>query len=602
MRIASSPPQASPGALARWARTAVRHRRLVVAAWGVALVLLLVLAVPFGGSFASDFTLPGTESQKAADLLKARFPAQAGDNARIVFQAQGGVNDPETRARIQAILGQAQQLPGVVGVQSPFDANSHAISQDGTIAFATLQYSQKAASLPKSDVDQLLKLVDRSKGNGLTVEAGGQVVEASETEPPGTTEAIGLIAAIFILLIAFGSVVAMGLPLATALVGIASAFALVAFSANVLSFPTFVTAFASMIGLGVGIDYALFIVTRFREGLHAGYSVEDAVVLAMGTAGRAVSFAGMVVAISLLGLTAIGIPFIAAVGVGASIVVAMAVLVALTLLPALLGFAGTRIDRWQLPWFKTSGSSDARGFWFRFAGGIQRRPWLWMLVSLGTLLVLALPFLRIHLGFSDAGNSPTSLHSRRAYDLLTEGFGKGFNGPFEAVIDLKGVGQNSDTVLSNVQKALQDAPNVAQVSPPIRNQSGDAAIIGITPKTSPQDSATQQMVRDLRTTTLPPAVAGTGARVYVAGPTAAFVDIGDRIENRMPLFFGGVIGLSCLLLIAVFRSVLVAVKAAVMNLLSIGASYGVMVAIFQWGWFSNIVKLEATGPIFPFLP
>ncbi|HZQ35550.1 MAG TPA: MMPL family transporter, partial [Dehalococcoidia bacterium] len=373
MRVHSSP-ATSPGALARWARIAVRHRRIVLAVWGAALVLLLVLAVPLGGSFASDFKLPGTESQKALDLLKSRFPAQSGDSARIVFQAKAGIANPDVKARIDGVLSQAKTLGGVVGVQSPFDQNSQAVSQDGTIAFATLQYAKQADALPKSDVDELLKLVDRSSGNGLTVEAGGQVVEATETEPPGATEAIGLVAAIFILLIAFGSVVAMGLPLATALVGIGSAFALVAFSANFLSFPTFVTAFASMIGLGVGIDYALFIVTRFREGLHNGHSVEDAVVLAIGTAGRAVSFAGIVVAIALLGLIAVGIPFIAAVGIGASIVVAMAVLVALTLLPALLGFAGTRVDRWQLPMFRTSGGGDARGFWFRFAGGIQRRP------------------------------------------------------------------------------------------------------------------------------------------------------------------------------------------------------------------------------------
>ncbi|HLZ71913.1 MAG TPA: MMPL family transporter [Dehalococcoidia bacterium] len=598
---ASSAATASPGALARWARFAVRHRKAVVIAWGLALVLLIGMVIPFGGSFASDFSLPGTESQKALDLLKSRFPTQAGDSARIVFQAKSGINDPEIKARIDGVLLQAKGLSGVVGVQSPFDPNSQAISRDGTVAFATLQYAKQADALPTSDVDQLLKLVDRSKGNGLTVEAGGQVVEATETEPPGSTEAIGLLGAVFILLIAFGSVVAMGLPLATALVGIGSAFALVAFSAHFLSFPTFVTAFASMIGLGVGIDYALFIVTRFREGLHAGRSVEDAVVLAMGTAGRAVSFAGIVVAIALLGLIAVGIPFIAAVGIGASIVVAMAVVVALTLLPALLAFAGTRVDRWQLPLFKTRGAGDARGFWFRFAGGIQRRPWLWLVVSLSALVVLALPFFRIHLGFSDAGNSPTSLHSRRAYDLLTEGFGKGFNGPFMAVVDLKGAGQNGQAALGNVEQALKAAPNVAQVSPPIPNAAGDAAIMTITPQTAPQDSATERMVRDLRKSTLPPAVDGSGARVYVAGPTAAFVDIGDRIESRMPLFFGAVIGLSCLLLIAVFRSVLVALKAAVMNLLSIGASYGVVVAIFQWGWFSNIVGVKA-GPIETFLP
>jgi RND superfamily putative drug exporter len=599
MRAASPP--ADQGLLAGWARFAVRRRRLVLLSWIGALVVLVVVWQAFGAAFASNFDLPGTESQKAADLLKSRFPQQAGDTARIVFKSDDGVATPATRARIEPVLAQARDLPGVVAVASPYEPGGGGVSRDGRIAYATVQYAEQAKAIQKSDVEKLIDLADGAKGNGLTVEAGGQVVEFNEGAPPGASEAIGVVAAIFILLVAFGSVVAMGLPLATAIFGLLASFALIGLGAHLLDFPIFITSFAGMIGIGVGIDYALFVVTRYREGLHTGRSVEDSVALAMTTAGRSVLFAGTVVVIAMLGLLANGIPFVSALGIAGAVVVGFAVLLALTLLPALLGFAGRRIDRWSIPFFHATDTGDTSSVWYRLSVMIQRRPLLWAAGSLALLLVLASPVLSLRLGFSDAGNTSEQQHSRRAYDLLAEGFGPGFNGPLLLVFDLKDAGAGAAASIERVRAAAAAWPGIAVVTPEIPNQSGDAAILTIIPTAAPQDEATQQLIHDLRDRALPPAVQGTGVRAYVAGGTAAFIDIGDRITERLPLFFGAVIGLSFVLLMVVFRSLVVALKAAVMNILSIGASFGVIVAVFQWGWLEGLLGVKS-GPIETFLP
>ena len=587
--------------LARWARFAARNRGKVLIGWVVGLVVVVALSRAAGGTFANSFTIPGSESQRAQDLLQARFPQQAGDSATIVFQDNAGLKDPAVQSRITALLAQAKSLPGVIAVGSPYQPGAGAVSADGTIGYATVQYAKKANALPKSDSDALLKLVDGATGNGLSVEAGGQIVQNSEQSPPGSSELIGILFAVVVLLIAFGSVVAMGLPLITALIGLGGSFMLLALAANFLSLPNFTTEFAALIGLGVGIDYALLVVTRFREGLHSGLSVENAVVRAIGTAGKSVLFAGTVVCIALLGLLSVGIPFVGALGEGAAMVVAVAVLVALTLLPALLAYTGRRIDSLRIPFIDGSTGANESSFWYRFASTTQRRPLLWFGASLALLVVLALPFFHMRLGSSDAGNGPTSLHSRRAYDLLTQGFGPGFNGPLIVAIDLQGANGAAQADLSTLHTALAQTPGVAQVSPPIVNQNGDAAILQLSPTTSPQDPRTETLITTLRKNVIPRAVAGSGIHAYVTGPTAAFGDISAKITSRLPLFFGAVIGLSCLLLMAVFRSVVVAIKAAIMNLLSIGAAYGVLVAVFQWGWLANIVGVKK-GPIESFLP
>ncbi|MBI2760510.1 MAG: MMPL family transporter [Chloroflexi bacterium] len=588
------------GLFERWARFAVRRRGVVLLSWLGALIALIVAAVSFGGGFTNSFELPGTESQQAFDLLKERFPQQSGDSATLVFKSDQGVSSPAIRQQIDRVLAQAATLPKVVEVGS-LDAPG-AVSADGRIARVNVQYSVRSNEVEKSESEQLTKLIDSANGNGLQAEAGGDVVQFNEQEEPGSSELFGIMAAVVILLIAFGSVVAMGLPLTTAIAGLVASFAFMAVSAQFLNLPFFTTSFAAMIGIGVGIDYALFIVTRFREGRRNGLSQEAAAIVAMTTAGRAVLFAGLVVAVALLGLIAMGIPFVTALGVAGAIVVAMAVITALTLLPALLGgWFGRNIDRWSIPFLHATDTADRSSMWYRLSTMIQRRPVLWFAGSLGLLLVLGTPVLRMNLGFSDAGNGSEKLHSRRAYDLLAEGFGPGFNAPFTVVFDTKGARGDVPGSLEQVRTAVANWPGVVEVSPPIPNPANDAFIVTAFTSFAPQDPALEQMVSDLRERALPPATSGTGIRAYVAGQTAAFIDIGDRIRERMPLFFGAVIGLSFLLLMAVFRSVVVPLKAAIMNLLSIGASFGVVVAIFQWGWGADLLGIKE-GPIEIFMP
>jgi RND superfamily putative drug exporter len=586
--------------LARWARFAVHHRGRVLIAWVLALVLLGGLGAAMGGNFADSFTIPGAEAQRATDLLKDRFPSQGGDSATIVVQTDAGVDDPGVKQQMNDLLAKAAALPEVTSVVSPYD-NPAAISSDRKIAYATVNYDKASSEVDLDNAKKILTLVDDSSAQGFQVEVGGQIAaQAEQVNPFGVTELIGVGAAMIILLIAFGSVIAMGLPIATALVGLIAGFMGISIATAFFDLSTFTPGFAAMIGIGVGIDYALFVVTRFREGLGSGLTVEQAVVKAIDTAGRAVAFAGTVVAIALLGLFAIGIPFIAALGLAAAIVVVMSVAVALTLLPALLSYVGHRVDRWRIPGLHASTHDSKNTVWYRWSLQIQRHPWRYMLTSATVLVLLMLPFLDLRLGFSDNGNQPTSMHTRRAYDLLAEGFGPGFNGPFILAIE------NNDGLdpaqLDSLANTLRQVPGIVAVEPAHTNEAGDTAVITIIPSTSPQDEATPKLVDHLRNDVIPPAISGSGTHVYVGGPTAAFVDIGDKITTRLPLFFAIVIGLSILLLAAVFRSVVVPIKAALMNLLSIGATYGVLVMVFQWGWAKDVFGIEKTGPVDSFLP
>jgi RND superfamily putative drug exporter len=594
--VASSARQAS--LLQRWARFSVRHRWAVLGCWLAVLALLGLLARTAGGAFVDRFSIPGVESQQALDLLSERFPSQAGDSATIVFRADAGVAAPDVRPRIEAILAEAERLPGVIAVVSPFDRPG-AISADGTYAYATVQYAQAAHEIPADRVNRLLALVDRSGSADLQVEAGGQVVAATEMEPPGKSELIGIMLAMVILLIMFGSVIAMGLPIVTALVGLVMGLMITTLAANIFDMSTFTPAFLSMIGLGVGIDYCLLIVTRYREGVHHGLPVEEAIAQAIDTAGRAVIFAGTVVAIALLGLLAMGIPFVGALGIAAAIVVAGSVLVATCFLPIVLGFAGRRIDAWRIPGL--GGDATSRdGFWFRWGRMVERRPILIGGLALAVLLTLGIPYLDMRLGSSDAGNGPESLHTRRAYDLLAAGFGPGFNGPLLVAVE-RDRGLDPDT-LGRLVAALRATPGVVAASEPAANPANDTAVITVIPAFAPQDEATSDLVKRLRGEVIPPVVTGTGTHVYVGGATAAFIDVGDKIASRMPLFFLMVIGLSVILLTAVFRSVVIPVKAALMNLLSVGAAFGVVTAVFQWGWAGDLLGITRTGPVESFLP
>ncbi len=582
----------------RWAYVAVRRRRAVLGAWVAFLVVLGVLSATVGGDLADSFTIPGTESQAALDLLEERFPSQAGDTAQIVVRADAGVADPAVQPRVEALLAEAATLPGVIAVDSPY-TNSANVSADGTIAYATVQYEKLAFETPLDDIKQLTALVDRSGGSGLTVEAGGSMVAQAEQEPPSESSAIAIGAAMVVLLIAFGSVVAMGLPIATALAGLVAGFLGIGLAARFVDIASFTPAIAAMIGLGVGIDYALFIVSRYREGLGEGRSVADAVAVAMETAGRAVAFAGLVVVVALMGLFAIGLPFVTAFAIASSLMVGFSILVALTLLPALLGFAGTRVDRFRIPGIRPATNSKS-SLGYRISGLIGRSPIAYALASAAILLLLAAPLLNVKLGFPDSGSSPETYHTRRAYDLLSTGFGPGFNGPLliaiesDGAVDLDGV--------ENLRAALSQTPGVVEVAPAVVSPAGDTAVVSFVPTTSPQDDHTSNLVNRIRADVVPAALEGTSLEAYVGGATASYIDVNDRMSSRTPYFIAIVLGLSVLLLTAVFRSPVIAIKAAVMNLLSIGSAFGVVIAVFQWGWGASLFGVNETGPIASFMP
>jgi RND superfamily putative drug exporter len=587
--------------LERLARSTYTHRWRTLVIWIVALVAIVFLGAKAGGDYSNNFSLPGAESQKAFDLLKARFPARSGDTADIVFKADAGVTDPSIKAKVEGLLAQVARLPHVDAVASPYsDQGARQISRDGTIAFAEVQFDVRAGDVPKALVDRLEALGDSLKRPGFTIEYGGSVISQAEFEPPGGAEFVGIVAAMIILLITFGSLLAMGLPIMTALFGIGIGLSLLLLFANFLNVPNFTPQVAAMIGIGVGIDYALFIVTRYRQGLGEGLDPEAATVKAMVTAGRAVIFAGTVVVISLLGILLMGFSFVQGIAVGGATAVFVTMLASVTLLPAVLGFVGRNIDKLGIHRRRSAERGHRAGFWYRWSRFIQRRPWTAGLAGLALLALLTVPFFSMRLGAADAGNDPTSLTTRRAYDLVSRGFGPGFNGPLLLTAELRG--REDLAALQRLDQRLQQTPGVVAVSPVVPSPKGNAAIITIYPATSPQDAATSDLVHALRDRIIPETMRGTGVNVLVGGITAVFVDFAAKIGQRLPILIGVVIALSFLLLMAVFRSILVPVKAAVMNLLSIGAAYGVIVAVFQWGWLKGVVGVGKTGPIESWIP
>ena len=586
--------------LGRWSYT---HRWRVLAIWIVGFFGAIVLGNVAGGDYASDFSLPGAESQQALDLLKARFPSESGGTVQIVFKADQGVNDPTVKQAMESYFAQIKSsLPKVAGVADPYQPGQGEpqVSQDGEIAFARVEFTVQSQDIPRSEVLRLEDLGNAVERPGLRVEFGGDVIENAQQEPPGGAELVGVVAAIIILLITFGSLLAMGLPILTALFGIVIGVMLVFIFANWISVPNFTAQIASMIGIGVGIDYALFIVTRYRQGLHEGRDPEGATIVALTTAGRAVIFAATIVVISLLGLLLMGFAFVQGIAVGAAAAVFVTMLASITLLPAMLGFVGRNIDKLHIPRLRRTENVSRQGFWYRWSRLIQRRPIVTGLIGLIALVALTLPLFSMRLGAADAGNDPSHLTTRQAYDLLSEGFGPGFNGPLLLAASLPG--QQGMDVLSRLQQEIQNTPDVATVTPPFPNQAGDTAIMRVYPTTSPQDSATSDLVHTLREQVIPRVTQGTGVKVYIDGETAFFVDFATKIGQRLPVLIGVVILLSFLLLMMVFRSLVVPVKAAIMNLLSIGAAYGVIVAVFQWGWGASLIGVDKKGPIESWVP
>jgi len=578
----------------RWPRFAYRHARLVLLGTLVALAVLASLWGSLRGDFGDSFSVPGSESQELFDLLEERFPATAGDSGFIVVRSADGVVDAETRERIGELIGEIEKLPQVYAVSSPYEA-AGAISEDGTVARIDVRYVAQTNKIEPASAEALIALAEETSSEELQVEAGGPVAQVAERQPSGSSEVIGISAAVVILLIAFGSFVAMALPILTALLGLGSGFFMIGLATSVISMPNWTTQFVAMIGIGVGIDYALLISTRFREARSQDLSSEDAAVVAAATAGRSVFFAGGTVVIALLGLWASGIASIGWVGTAAAMVVATTVAIAVLVMPAILRYAGPVINSLQIPFLAAPAAEAETGIGYRLSRLVQRHPVLCLVGAAGILLLLTAPVLDLRLGISDPGNNPESFTSRRAYDLISDGFGPGTNGP--VVVGFRIDDPGAAGQVGQASEFLATIDGVDHIGPVIFNDDESAAVVTVIPESAPQDAATVDLIHDLRSA-LRDEYADSGAKPFVGGATAMVIDVGEQLSDRLPYFLGAVIGLSFLLLIVVFRSILVPLKAALMNLISIGASFGVLVAIFQWGWFG----VAREGPVEAFLP
>jgi putative drug exporter of the RND superfamily len=490
-------------------------------------------------------------------------------------------------------------------VQSPLSpGNRDQLSADRKIGFVVVHFDAPAASLPASAVERVITTAKRFARPRLEVALGGPPIEQVVSAAPGSAETIGLLAAIAVMLLAFGSVVAMGLPIIAALVGVGLGFGILEALSHLVTVPTFGPDMMVMIGLGVGIDYALLIVTRYRQSLAEGHPPRDATILALSTAGRAVLFAGSTVVIALCGLFVVGLGFMDGLAVATIIAVALVLLAALSLLPAAFGFAGRSVDRLRIPGLLASpgASSQRRGFWTRWSHTVQRHPWTCAGVSLGVLAVLAVPLFSMRLAFSDAGNDLASLTTRQAYDLLAEGFGPGFNGPLVIASTADLHGHSAGPTIARLDTALRGTPGVASVTAPVFNAPHNAAVIVAYPTTAPQSAQTVALVQRLRDQVIPTVTAHSGVTAYVAGETASGADTSAYLAERLPFVIAMVVLLAFVLLMVVFRSVPVALKAAVVNLLSMGAGYGVIVAVYQWGWLERAFGAIAPGPIDPWIP
>jgi RND superfamily putative drug exporter len=571
------------------------RRRRVVALWVAALVAASVLAGVAGGDNEADFTVPGSDSAEAVERLQERFPRFAGGTVDVVYTADGGVTSPQVTDRVAGLADRIAEVDHVVATEPG------PVSPDQTTGVLTVRFDEAGEKLPTDVAERVMALAGEAEQDGLRIELGGYPIEKAERQEAGS-ETVGLAAALVILLVAFGSLLAAGVPLAVAGLGLGVALGGVWLMANVLQVPDFGVQLATMIGIGVGIDYALFVVTRFRSALADGHEPRQAVITAGATAGRAVVFAGTTVVISLAGLLLMGREYLLGVALASSLTVLVVVAASVTVLPALLGFAGRNIDRLRLPWFR-HGNGGRRTLSWRWSRVMQRRPLIAGLGALVVLLVLAAPAVDLRLGNPDAGNGPTNFTSRRAYDLMSDSFGPGANGTLLVAVDLgDGDAQGSAHTVDRVVAGIDATDGVASVAPPVLNDAGNAAVVTVVPTTGPQEKATEDLVHTLRDDVLPAALDGTGADASVGGTTASFIDDSEHTSSRLPLFIAGVVALSFLLLMIAFRSLAVPIKAAVMNLLSIGAAYGVMALAANGGWLGDLVGIESATPVPAWLP
>jgi RND superfamily putative drug exporter len=580
------------GRLVRLADLSYRRRGLVVLGWIAVLVAMVVGVSRLAADFDVDFGTPGSESDAAADVIEQHFPRTSVDSVNVVWKSEAGADSPAVERRVETFLDEAARLDDVGRVGSP------RISRDGTIGLVSLQLERPAWDVPTATGERLVELADEADGDGLRLEVGGNLIRNAQggTSP----EAAGLIAAAVILLVAFGSVVAAGLPLLVAVFGLGISATLIGVLAAFVDVPDFTPAVAGLIGIGVGIDYALLVVTRFRTALAAGSDPRAAVAEAVSTAGRSVLVAGGTVVISLLGLFLMGIGYMQGIALGASLAVLVVMAASVTLLPAVLAFAGHRINRLRLPGLGRTLRSDEGTIASRWSGAVQRRAWPAVLVSSALLLALAAPVLGLRFGFPDEGTDLAGMPTREAYDLASEGFGPGSAGPLLLVAELPPSGGTA--ALERVAGGVRAEPGVAYVGEAVPSPDGATALMPVVPTGSPQSAETEELVHSLRDDVIPAATAGSGVDVHVGGLTAAFIDQSELLADRLPVFVAGVVGLSFLLLLAAFRSPLLALKAGVMNLLSIGAAYGVTALVAEGGAVGSLIGVESETPVPPFMP
>ncbi|WP_329323722.1 MULTISPECIES: MMPL family transporter [unclassified Streptomyces] len=578
--------------MARWC---YRHRLVVLLLWVGALLGLGTAASTAGTDYANVFSLPDTDSKRAYNLLEKAFPDRAGDTDTVVWKVDTGtVRDQAVRSRMEPVIERIAGMKGVGGVTSPYTGAQGAaqISADGRIAYAQVTFGEQANAVPKELVQNVVDTAQGAERAGLRVALGGQAIQRVQEPPTGLAEMVGILAAAIVLFLAFGSLFAMLLPIGIAVFGVGTGLFSTQLISHVADVPDLAPLLATLIGLGVGIDYALFIVTRHRRGILRGADPEESAVTALNTSGRAVLFAGGTVCIALAGMLVTNLRFLDGVVIGTSLTVVFSVLAAVTLLPALLGFLGPRVlSRRQRRRLAAEGGREpesASGLAARWSAGVQRRPRTVAAVAVVVMAVLALPVLSLRLGATDQGNDDASTTTRQAYDLLAEGFGPGFNGPLQVVSS----GGDTDALVRNI-RATDGVARVAALPP-----SGGVTVIQVVPATSPQSEKTDRLIDDLRDKAIPDA----GAQAHVGGVTAISKDFSTVTGDRLPLFIATIIGLGFLLLMVAFRSVVVPLTAAVMNLIAAAASFGVLVAVFQWGWGLDLLGLGKEGPINAFLP
>ncbi|SED57168.1 MMPL family transporter [Jiangella alba] len=591
--------------LYRLGRFSYRRRGVVLAIWLGLVALFGVGASTLSGPTSDTFSIPGTESQEAFDLLEERFPGgnTDGATARVVFAAPEGqtLDDPANQAAVGDVLAELQAAPQVADVPDPFEIGT--VSEDGTIAFSQVTYAVPFFDLTDEAREALTEAAEGGRDAGLTVELGGEA--AMSDEEPAGTEIIGIGVAAVVLILTFGSLIAAGLPLITAILGIVIGISAITAASGFMDIGSSTPTLALMLGLAVGIDYALFIVSRFRHELAVGRDGEEAAGRAVGTAGSAVVFAGLTVMIALAGLFVVNIPMLTEMGLAAALTVGVAVIIALSLLPALLGFAKHRVLGGKIPGLRrirerATDDDSLPTLGRRWVNLVTRRPVAVLTIAVVGMLALAAPLLDLRLGLPDEGSSSPDSTQRKAYDLTVEGFGPGFNGPLMVVVDASG-SPDAQAAADSVAASLESFDGIATVTQPVPNEAGDTAIINVVPEFGPGSAETEDLVGDIRDQ-IGAVGEESGADVTVTGTTAINIDFSERMTEALLPYLALVVGLSFVLLMLVFRSVLVPLKAALGFLLTMGATFGAIVAVFQWGWFNGLLGIEQTGPIISMLP